>query len=253
MPANILQSAVSWASPDARDDGLVTRMFRVEASGRVVPAVLWTSTALPRPAPLVLMGHGGSQHKASPDMTARAARLVLQHGFAVASIDGPVHGERRDVLAVGPERQAEFLAMWRQDTRIDAMVGDWQAAIDALLALGEFDAARIGWHGVSMGTAYGLPLLAREPRIAAAVLGMWGTSYPNSERLATAAPRVRCPVLFQQKWDDELFTRESQIALFDALGSGQKWLKIYPGRHAVGAELLDDAAHFLVRELASST
>jgi len=197
------------------------------------------------------MGHGGSQHKASPAMTARAAQLVLHHGFAVAAIDGPLHGERRKVLALGLERQAEFLAMWRRDPQIDLMVADWKAAIDAVLALGEFDARRIAWHGVSMGTAYGLPLLACEPRIAAAVLGMWGTSYPNSERLAAAAPQVRCPVLFQQKWDDELFTRESQIALFGALGCEHKWLKVYPGRHAVIAEQLDDAAHFLARAISS--
>jgi hypothetical protein len=76
-----------------------------------------------------------------------------------------------------------------------------------------------------------LPLLAAESRIRAAVLGMWGLSYPNSERLAEDAPKVSCGVLFQQKWDDELFTRDSQIDLFDRLGTHDKRLKIYMGGH----------------------
>lgn len=205
------------------------------------------------PRPLLLMGHGGSQHKQSPEMLRRAARFVQMFGWAVAAIDGPVHGERREVLVTGPERQAEFLNMWRNDTQIDPMVEDWVATLNALLQLHDVvDSRRVIWHGVSMGTAYGLPLLARESaRIRCAVLGMWGGDYVNSQRLQKDALAVRCPVLFQQKWDDAIFTRNGQIDLFDRLGDARKWLKVYPGPHTVTDELLDDAASFFSQQLAA--
>ncbi len=244
-------SSCEWDAPQTGSDGLVTQTFRLAVNGRRVPGVLWTPPAQAggAPRPLVLMGHGGSQHKLAPDMVSRAARWVLDQGFAAAAIDGPVHGERREVIETGLQRQAEFLAMWERDHHIDPMVEDWRATLDALLALDAVDAARVVWYGVSMGTAYGLPLIAAEPRIRAAVLGMWGASYPNSERLMEDAPRVQCPVLFQQKWDDAIFTRDSQIALFERLGCEQKWLKVYPGPHAVTPELLDDAIAFIERAL----
>jgi dienelactone hydrolase len=196
------------------------------------------------------MGHGGSQHKTHPGIVDLAARFVRNHGFAAAAIDGPIHGARRSDGLSGPQVQAEFLALWRKDPGIDAMVADWQATIDALVALDEVDPHVIGWYGVSMGTAYGLPLLAADTRIKVALLGMWGTSFINSERLARDAGAVRCPVLFQQKWNDQLFTREGQLELFDRIGSEEKWLKIYPGAHVpVAGEQLTDVEDFLARKL----
>ena len=58
------------------------------------------------------------------------------------------------------------------------------------------------------------------------------------------------PVLFQMKWDDQFFTREGQIDLFDRLGSEQKWLKVYMGGHVpVDGQQLDDIEDFLARKL----
>lgn len=226
--------------------------FEVEAQGRRVPVVLWAPTGPAARRPLVLLGHGGSQHKTHPGIVDLASRFVGNHGFAAAAIDGPIHGARRAGALSGPAMQAEFLAMWKEDPRIDAMVADWQAAIAALLDLDAFDASAIGWYGISMGTAYGLPLAAADARINVALLGMWGADFANSERLAHDAPRVRCPVLFQQKWNDQLFTREGQFDLFDRLGSEEKWLKVYPGPHApVAGEQLRDIEDFLARRLRS--
>ena len=71
------------------------------------------------------------------------------------------------LLETPEEKQgyAEFLAMWRADNHIDTMVADWKAAIDSLVMLEDVRQHAIGWYGVSMGTAYGLPLAAAEPRI----------------------------------------------------------------------------------------
>lgn len=244
--------SLQWLNETRRDDGLVSRVFRFRASGRDVPGICWTKQGQKGPRPLVLIGHGGSSHKAGNEVVERAAAFVLGHGFMAAAIDGPLHGERRPVLETGRERQAEFLAMWASDPRIDDMVQDWRALIDLLEQEPDVDAGAIGWFGVSMGTAYGLPLIARETRIQVALLGMWGTSFLNSEPLMAAAARVRCPVLFQQKWDDGLFTREGQIDLFARLGCDQKWLKVYPGSHSITPEQVDDGRQFIVRHLAAA-
>ncbi len=54
------------------------------------------------------------------------------------------------------------------------MVADWRATLDALAALPEVDTARVAYGGVSMGTMFGLPFVAAEPRIRAAVFGLCG-------------------------------------------------------------------------------
>jgi dienelactone hydrolase len=201
------------------------------------------------PRPLVLLGHGGSGDKST--MAGLAARLAGQEGFVVAAIDGPVHGDRRSDGAPREQVLAEFRALWREGTpRVDEMAADWRAAVDYLVTLPEVDPQRIGWAGVSMGTGYGLPFVAAEPRVRAALLGMWGLSYPSSERLAADAPRVRCPVLFQRKAEDELFTVEGQEELFGLIGSPDKRIVVYPGGHVSpeGAQL-EDIVAFLADQL----
>lgn len=242
---------MQWDHESTSEAGISVRQWTVQSGERTVPGVLWTRADQVGRRPLVLLGHGGSQHKTAPNLNAAVRLYVLAHGYAVAAIDGPIHGARRASPLGGLEMQQEFLRMWSEDNRVDAMIQDWRTSIDALASLEQIDASAIGWQGVSMGTAYGLPLAAAEPRLRCAVLGMWGTSYPNSERLADEAAKVRCPVLFLQKWNDQLFTRESQIALFDKLGSERKWLKVSMGPHAFDDEQLQDAGAFIVQHLES--
>jgi dienelactone hydrolase len=228
---------------------VAARRFDISRQGRVVPGVVWSPPVADSPRPLVLLGHGGSGDKWT--VAPLAERLVAERGYVVAAIDGPVHGDRRPAGAPGDTVLELFRALWLGGTqRIDEMVADWRAAIDHLLTMPEVDTSRIGWAGTSMGTAYGLPLLAAEPRVRAAVLGMWGLSYPNSERLAADAPDVRCPVLFQRQADDRLFTVEGQEALFALLGSTEKRLAVYPGTHGpAGPEQSADSVSFLASRL----
>lgn len=155
------------------------RTFRHIVAGRSVPVALWTPAYEMGLRPLVLIGHGGSGHKTTSLVTDLALPLVTRHHFAVAAIDGPVHGERRaDWNEASPPQclpiRDEFLALWRAGTSVDPMVADWRATIDTLAGLPDVDAEAIGWYGLSMGTVLGLPLVAAEPRIKAAVLGLWG-------------------------------------------------------------------------------
>ena len=102
-----------------------------------------------------------------------------------------------------------------------------------------------------MGTLFGLPLVAAEPRIDAAVLGLMGTAFATSNRLRTDAANVQCPVLFLQQWDDELVARESASELFDALATNDKRLHASPGLHsAIPREEFLNTQSFLANRLA---
>jgi hypothetical protein len=76
-----------------------------------VPGVLWTPARGPGPRPLVLIGHGGGQHKKEPGVLSRAFPYVASCGFAVAAIDAPGAGDRPEhpeitrLVAVGQPGQ----------------------------------------------------------------------------------------------------------------------------------------------------
>lgn len=233
--------------------GLRIREFRLQVQGRTVPARLWTPAGSHGPMPLVLVGHGGSGHKDSQLVRDIAVPMVTKHGFAVAAIDGPVHGARRATFSDGPDVRQEFRDLWASGTSIPAMVADWRAVLDVLSALPEINAAAIGWYGISMGTAYGIPLAAADPRIRAAVLGMWGSCRPASEQLVTDAAKITCPVLFQTKSGETLFTVEGQQDIYDHFASQRKEHRVYPGGHTDPADQqLADIEKFLVQELGTA-
>ncbi|GAA1897458.1 dienelactone hydrolase family protein [Asanoa iriomotensis] len=211
-----------------------------------VPGVRWCAGG--DDAPLVLLGHGGGQHKLAPSVVARAQRVVTNLGFTAIAIDAPGHGDRpRD-----PEDERFVAAIRARTEPLGPLVADYNAAL-ATRAVPEWQAVLdahpghgpVGYWGVSLGSALGIPLAAAEPRITAAVLGLVGT-----EALAAAAAKVTIPVRFLLQWDDELVPRAAGLAVYDAFSSTEKTLHANPGRHA---ELPpwehDSAERFLARHL----
>lgn len=239
---------------DREADGVRARAFRLEGQAGEIPGILWTPPAPPRRAlPLVLVGHGASGSKRQDYVRALARRLVLVHGMAAAAIDGPVHGERRkDGGRDGRLQFLDFVKAWSTDPEMtDRMVSDWRVALDGLSSLDEAGFGPVGYWGLSMGTILGLPLVAAEPRVAAAVLGLMGLAGPTSDRIAADAPLVRCPVLFLVQWEDGLFPRETAFALFDAIGSANKRMHASPGGHGeVPEDEFRASADFLADRLA---
>jgi dienelactone hydrolase len=222
--------------------------LEVVRNGVRVPACVWRPAGTPRA--IVLALHGGSGHKQSAAVLAIAAAFT-RNDCAVLAIDGPVHGERRDdgdlstAAAISAFREA-----WRAGVGRTEIAGDFSAALDCLKAQGGYRDLPVGYIGVSMGTAYGIPLLARERRIRAAAIGLWSTTYAASEHLAQEAREIACPVWFTQQWNDEYFDREGTGALFDAIGSEDKCLVAYPGPHReLEGRRLDDAVAFLLQQL----
>lgn len=229
--------------------GVVERHFVLKTADDTVPGICWSPEAAAGPRPTVLLGHGGTQHKRAPNVLALGRRFVRHLGFSAVALDAPGHGERvvdHDAaerqraalearLAAGPGGGprafgADEAAAWVERTRKGVL--EWKALLDDLDQQRSVHDGRYGYWGLSMGTAIGLPFVATEPRIAAAVLGLAGLGgRPGAEELGRLARSLEVPVLLVEQWDDELVTRDAALALFDAIGSSDKALHVHPGGH----------------------
>lgn len=237
---------------ETSSDGVVDRSFTLGD----VPGVLWSPVSVPPGAPLLLLGHGGGLHKRAPGLVARARQAVVRDGFHVAAIDAPGHGDRPrprqdqqwvDALFAARERGeplGPILAPFN-GSLADRAVPEWRATIDALQSLPEVGAdAPIGYSGMTLASAIGIPLTVAEPRVRAAIFGGVFTY----DALLEAARRVTIPLEFLLPWDDEEIGRESGLAVFDAFASTEKTLLAFPGSHfRVPADRID--TRFFPRQL----
>jgi dienelactone hydrolase len=243
-------------------DGIVERAFELTVQGERVTGVVWTSVGSSGDVPLLLMGHGGSQHKRAPGVAVRARGFVGALGIAVAAIDAPGHGDRtpsarmRESVDTLRQKMARGEAVGADIARENARqavqaVPEWRATLDALQAAGVAGVAQpVGYWGMSLGGAIGVPLIAAEPRIKAAVIGLIGLAAEQGE-LARAAARINVPIEFVMQWDDELVPREASFALFAALGAADKSLHANPGGHMVRAPAHEEESwqRFFARHL----
>jgi len=225
------------------ENGVTRRSFSVRVDDEDVPAVIWAPEGAAGPRPLVLMGHGGSQHKKTPGIRARAAQYARRLGYATLAIDAPGHGDRisrqeaaqlmRDVGArVRGETAPGFTPerMRQMGERTRRAVPEWKAALDAAQGFDFVGAGPVGYWGVSMGTAIGVPFVAAEPRIGCAVFGLAGLREGATD-MAEAAAKIAIPVEFVFQWEDAVAPREAGIALFNAFASKEKTMHINPGGH----------------------
>ncbi|MEV6110609.1 dienelactone hydrolase family protein [Streptomyces sp. NPDC051940] len=238
-----------WTTPNTTTPNATTpnttttpRTFLLPRASAPLPAALWlppgNAVRPPRP-PLVLLGHGGSGHKTSARIQDLARWFTTHAGCAALAIDGPHHGERVPAPLPPAVYQAR-IAEEGIEAVLDRMTDDWLAAIDAVSDAGRADGGRVAYLGLSMGARFGIPLAAAlGDRLRCAVLGKFGVRlgpalHPGldaPERVTADARRITAPVLFHIQWDDELFPRAGQLALFDALGSQDKELIAYTGPH----------------------
>lgn len=237
-------------------DGVTEELFSLPFTFGEIPGVLWTPEGATGARPLILMGHGGGQHKKAPGIAERAHRFVTECGFAVAAVDAPAHGgrprseehdrliaEMRSRMQTGGE-VAPVLA--EMHTLISGQsVPEWRAVLDALQELDHVGAGPVGYWGMSLGCGLGVPLIAAEPRIRAAVVGLNGV-----DTSAEGAAQITVPLEFLVQWDDERVPREASLALFDLFASTEKTLHANPGNHGeIPAFELDSSMRFFTRHL----
>jgi pimeloyl-ACP methyl ester carboxylesterase len=194
------------------EGGVIRRSFELTVDGQTVPCVIWSPEAAKGPRPLMLMGHGGSQHKKTAGIVARARTYARKFGYATLAIDAPGHGDRisrEEAEALGREVGARVRGetsapmdparMRQMGQRSLKAVPEWKAALDAAQGLDFVGAGGpVGYWGVSMGTAIGVPFVAQEPRITAAVFGLAGLREGQAEfeaaaPFSTPSPRRKRP------------------------------------------------------------
>jgi dienelactone hydrolase len=235
--------AVTWT--DAEDDkGNVTREFVVKRDGlRDLTGSIW----LPEGGgaeTLMLFGHGASGDRYQAPIAYLAGRFQ-KAGIPVLSIDGPVHGQRK----VGDGARGAFGEELQRDSHVEDMLADWNEAIGLVLGLAEIKATKLAYMGLSMGSIYGIPLVASRPDMTVATLGLIGMTaiLPQGERFLAMAQRIKIPLLFLMQLEDELFPREGCYEVFDAFASKDKRMHCNPGLHPeIPQEEIDFSFEFLL-------
>lgn len=242
---------MEWIGEVQVSRGVCERRFDLDVEGTTVPGLLWTPEGATGTRPLVLIGHGGSQHKRAPNVLALARRLVRHLDYAAAAIDGPMHGDRVEnghdltletLRSRMGERSQEEVAQLFRGARTE-----WQQTLTALKGIDGVGDGPTGYWGLSMGTVIGLPFVASEPRLDAAVLGLMGLM---ADARGEAARSISIPVLFLVQWDDELVKRTDALTLFDTLGTKDKTMHVNPGPHvAVPAAEIQASEDFFAKHL----
>jgi hypothetical protein len=212
------------------DDGSREREFTLGE----IPGILWTPPSAP--ARLILLGHPGGLGAMYPRLASRA-RHCAAHGFAAATIELPGSGDRPrlpDAERARADLRGALAAGDPVDEIVDRLilplveraVPEWQATLDALLALPEVTGP-VGFSGGVI--AIGIRLALVEPRIVAAGL-FAGSFVPRA--MFDEARQVTIPLHVLLQWDDEGNDRQLALDLFDAFGSREKSLHANMGGHA---------------------
>ncbi|GAA1091734.1 alpha/beta hydrolase [Kitasatospora arboriphila] len=243
-----------FTSEQHLDDGVVEREFTLGE----IPGILWTpaSASTSAPAPLILLGHPPLGLRTMYPRLAARARHSAAEGFATATIELPGSGDRprwpaveraradlRRVMAAGEPVSDEIVDALILPL-VDKAVPEWQAALDALLALPGIGGPVAYSGGV---ISIGIRLAVVEPRISAAVL-FAGSFVPRA--MFEEARQVTIPLHVMLQWDDEGNDRQAALDLFDAFGSEEKSLHANMGGHTGVPQFAGDvAAQFFTRHL----
>ncbi|MCX2182731.1 alpha/beta hydrolase [Streptomyces sp. SKN60] len=243
-----------FTSQQHLDDGVLERRFTLGE----IPGILWTpaSASPSAPVPLILLGHPTLGLDTMYPRLAERARHAAADGFASATIELPGSGDRprwpaaeqaradlRRALAVGEPVGDDIIDAVILPL-VDRAVPEWQAALDALLALPELGGP-VGYSGGVI--SIGVRLAVVEPRIVAAGL-FAGSFIPRA--MFEEARRVTIPLHVLLQWDDEGNDRQAALDLFDAFGSKEKSLHANMGGHTgVPAYAGEAAARFFTRHV----
>ncbi len=228
-------SAQSWevAAPEGFE-GLACTRFEISSLGDRVPGhILELDHSPDARRPLVLLQHGagGDRHSAY----LQVARRWVEEGAAVATIDFPLHGERRspklterllqsiasgmrDDLVADVEGGADPSALWRGFAR--QAVADLRATLDHLVDAPRIDGERCAYAAFSLGSILGSLFLAvdERPRAAALALGGGGFGPPDLDPVSFIGALSPRPLLMVNARQDALIPQSAAEALFAAAG-----------------------------------
>lgn len=235
---------------------LAAERFEVVSRGDFVPGILYRpSTSSDRSAPLLILQHGTGGDRSSEEL--EFATAWVEEGFAIATLDLPLHGERSspklserlvrglEGLDRGDALDPETLALVEEFVR--QATSDLIRTIDALTALPGIDAKRIAFVGFGVGARIGSYLLAADSRPRAAVLAhvRGGAGAEEFDPASHLARRGEASLLFVEAEGDEASAREGVRACFDAAAKPKTRLEV-PHRSApLPPAAIDELKRFL--------
>ena len=191
------------------------------------------------PGPVVIGGHGRGDSRKIQYLRGPSLQWAGR-GVSFVSADAPLHGDRAGEAPIPSVAIGDpgLLTRWVKDQRL---------LIDAVKA--RFGSVPMLYLGVSMGAVMGCHLLAEDDRLQGGILVVGGStvvSVPErfddveddlAARLAVTDPELAVgriaprPILMLNADDDEIFSRRSALALYDALGP-PKEISFFPGQHS---------------------
>jgi len=223
-PAMAMDGSVGRGSTVGDLDRPSLSEFRIDPEG--IPATVYDPGG---GAGLLLLGHGGGRSKDSKRFVELARTYANRTGLVVVCMDAVDHGERKP-----PNARPGLPPLWHSGA-VEQMVGDWQACVGALAHLG----SPIAYVGFSMGSIFGVPVVAAIRSIKAAVFVAGGV--PDGSEfddpllgplILEAASNLDVPeVLMINMTKDETFSIEGAHAMFDAIPGPSKQLMFWEGRH----------------------
>lgn len=233
--------------------GITTYQFIAKPTNhRKVSGCLWTPENEKRKGTLVAFLHGASGSRFQAPIP-YLSRKFSERGIASLAIDGPVHGLRKKL-------DGGRIALYAEMSKPKAfhqLFNDWKIALELAENKLQYPVQAMAYFGLSMGTFFGIPYLAHRHQeresTAVAVLGLLGPTgvvSPFRKRLLSDAANVQLPLLFFVQREDEMFSREGCLELFNGLASPTKILRENPGKHsAIPTEALDFSCEFVTEHL----
>lgn len=231
--------------------------FEFSSRGDRVPGRLLLPPRGEGPFPVILLQHGRSGSKEAEYIDFAAGPWATR-GAAVATIDFPLHGERASAKL--SEMLIASLQGGSDPSEADAMlvreffhqsVVDLRRAVDALEQTPQVDTKRLAYAAFSLGTVIGATFCGLDPRPCAAAfaIGGGGGGPPDLDPAHTIRGFAPRPSLYVNATRDEVFSRESALALFEGSGEPKEHLW-FEGTHTqLPGEALKAMWLFLSRHL----
>lgn len=235
-------------------------LYKIVFSGgrdRRLPAHLELPLHAQAPYPCILLIHDMSRSKESwwsfgQTTEGKLKDRLVTEGFAVLSLDLPLHGERaveNDFLDPGQLLRDQAEPQLR-DMFVDGVI-DQRRALDALATRSDIDTERIGVLGYGIGGSVAIALTALESRVRATVACVPPTVQDGLSVRAVQnyAPRVHTPVFLLTATNSRTSSTADGEQLADLLDGVDTEHKIYTSDDRLPIWYVGDAVTWLSARL----
>ncbi|HET9728759.1 MAG TPA: alpha/beta fold hydrolase [Acidimicrobiia bacterium] len=201
--------------------------------------------------PLVLLGHGAHLSKDDPVMQILAKTLCRGIPAAVALMDCPGHGERRDPSVTDDRFEADIARRMSDAANYQQVTADWLDVERAACAVPRVRGP-VGYAGFSMGAMFGLAIAHALPSVRAAAFALGGLTADDARNRRIregAAALADREILMLNMTRDEHFPIDGALEVFESI-PGPKRMGVWAGTHVdIPPEAIQQAVEFFRRTL----